>query len=116
MLTGAAAPPRSQRQANNLTVYSYLYSGNFTNITPRYWLGGMHSCWSHPVVFFFPQWKRSVLSRGLPSRHPHRLRHAQQVPWQLDGTRVADQLLHARRVLHLTLAVDSDHFEEGERN
>ncbi|KAK4120629.1 alpha/beta-hydrolase [Parathielavia appendiculata] len=28
----------------------YLFSGNFTNITPRYWLGGMHSS-DIPLVF-----------------------------------------------------------------
>jgi hypothetical protein len=27
-----------------MTGYRYLYSGNFSNVTPRYWLGGMHSC------------------------------------------------------------------------
>jgi len=33
-----------KRLKYGLTTYNYLYSGNFTNITPRYWLGGMHSC------------------------------------------------------------------------
>lgn len=33
-----------RRNEYGLTTYRYLYSGNFTNITPRYWLGGMHSC------------------------------------------------------------------------
>ena len=33
-----------------MPVYRYMYSGNFTNITPRYWLGGMHSS-DIPLVF-----------------------------------------------------------------
>jgi len=32
------------RAAYNLTTYSYLYSGNFSNVTPLPQLGGMHSC------------------------------------------------------------------------
>ena len=35
-----------------LTTYNYLYAGNFTNITPRYWLGGMHSCERSPRPVF----------------------------------------------------------------
>ncbi|KAK4150340.1 acetylcholinesterase [Chaetomidium leptoderma] len=38
------------RSAYGLTTYGYLYSGNFSNITPRYWLGGMHSS-DIPIVF-----------------------------------------------------------------
>ncbi|KAM7191212.1 acetylcholinesterase [Naviculisporaceae sp. PSN 640] len=33
-----------------LRTYRYLFSGDFTNITPRYWLGGMHSS-DIPLVF-----------------------------------------------------------------
>ncbi|KAK5659085.1 hypothetical protein OQA88_1174 [Cercophora sp. LCS_1] len=40
----------ARRIAYGLTTYRYLYSGNFTNITPRYWLGGMHSS-DIPLVF-----------------------------------------------------------------
>ncbi|KAM7186424.1 acetylcholinesterase [Rhypophila sp. PSN 637] len=36
--------------ANELRSYRYLFSGNFSNITPRYWLGGMHSS-DIPLVF-----------------------------------------------------------------
>lgn len=32
------------RAAYNLTTYSYLYSGNFSNVTPLPQMGGMHSC------------------------------------------------------------------------
>ena len=35
---------RSNRVKYGLPTYRYLYSGNFTNTTPRYWLGGMHCC------------------------------------------------------------------------
>jgi len=38
------------RVAHNFTTYRYLFSGNFSNITPRYWLGAMHSS-ELPVVF-----------------------------------------------------------------
>jgi hypothetical protein len=38
------------RAAYNLTTYSYLYSGNFSNVTPLPQLGGMHSCESPPRV------------------------------------------------------------------
>ena len=43
-------PPshRRKRNAYGLTTYRYLYSGNFSNITPRYWLAGMHSCLLFP--------------------------------------------------------------------
>jgi len=34
----------SKRNALGIPTYRYLYSGNFTNVTPRYWLAGMHSC------------------------------------------------------------------------
>ncbi|KAK3314881.1 Alpha/Beta hydrolase protein [Apodospora peruviana] len=40
----------SVRLQYGLTTYRYLYAGNFTNITPRYWLGGMHSS-DIPLVF-----------------------------------------------------------------
>ncbi|KAK4118014.1 hypothetical protein N657DRAFT_584396 [Parathielavia appendiculata] len=43
-------PPRSNRSAYGLTTYAYLFSGNFSNITPRYWLGGMHGS-DIPLVF-----------------------------------------------------------------
>ncbi|KAK1836828.1 acetylcholinesterase [Podospora conica] len=33
-----------------LTTYRYLFSGDFINTTPRYWLGGMH-CSELPLVF-----------------------------------------------------------------
>jgi len=35
-----------------MPVYCYTFNGNFSNITPRYWLGAMHSCESfqfHPA-------------------------------------------------------------------
>lgn len=35
---------RRNLYGNGLRSYRYLFSGNFSNITPRYWLGGMHSC------------------------------------------------------------------------
>jgi hypothetical protein len=44
----------SKRNALGITTYRYLYSGNFSNVTPRYWLGGMHSC-SCP----FPTWSKT---------------------------------------------------------
>lgn len=34
----------SARLKYNLPTYRYLSAGNFSNITPRYWLGAMHSC------------------------------------------------------------------------
>ncbi|CAI6334264.1 unnamed protein product [Periconia digitata] len=34
----------------NLPTYRYLFAGNFSNITPRYWLGAMHSS-DLPIVF-----------------------------------------------------------------
>ncbi|KAF2736257.1 alpha/beta-hydrolase [Polyplosphaeria fusca] len=40
----------NHRAAYNLTAYKYLFMGNFSNITPRYWLGAMHSS-ELPVVF-----------------------------------------------------------------
>ncbi|KAK3995336.1 acetylcholinesterase [Cladorrhinum sp. PSN332] len=39
-----------KRVAHGLPAYRYLYSGNFTNVTPRYWLGGMHSS-DIPLIF-----------------------------------------------------------------
>ena len=33
-----------KRNTQGMRGYRYLYSGNFTNVTPRYWLAGMHSC------------------------------------------------------------------------
>lgn len=52
---GAGLSCGAKREASNrslygLTTYSYLYSGNFSNITPRPWLGGMHSS-DIPLVF-----------------------------------------------------------------
>ncbi|KAK1834087.1 acetylcholinesterase [Podospora conica] len=38
------------RAAYNLTTYSYMYSGNFSNVTPLPQLGGMHSS-DIPMVF-----------------------------------------------------------------
>lgn len=47
------------RAAYNLTTYSYLYSGNFTNVTPLPQMGGMHSCEPPPPSpFFFPRPRR----------------------------------------------------------
>jgi hypothetical protein len=43
----------SARASHNLTTYRYLFSGNFSNITPRYWLGAMHSCTSPPLTHIF---------------------------------------------------------------
>jgi hypothetical protein len=43
----------SNRSAYGLTTYGYLFSGNFSNITPRYWLGGMHSC-AYPALISSP--------------------------------------------------------------
>lgn len=31
------------RAANGLDTYRYYYTGNFTNVSPRYWLGAYHS-------------------------------------------------------------------------
>jgi hypothetical protein len=42
----------SARATHNLTTYRYLFSGNFSNITPRYWLGAMHSCTSPFLPIF----------------------------------------------------------------
>ncbi|KAK4165554.1 acetylcholinesterase [Cladorrhinum sp. PSN259] len=39
-----------KRNALGIPTYRYLYSGNFTNVTPRYWLAGMHSS-AIPLVF-----------------------------------------------------------------
>ncbi|KAK7184989.1 hypothetical protein DPSP01_002816 [Paraphaeosphaeria sporulosa] len=39
-----------KRVAHNMTTYRYLFKGNFSNITPRYWLGAMHSS-ELPIVF-----------------------------------------------------------------
>ncbi|ORY19530.1 Alpha/Beta hydrolase protein [Clohesyomyces aquaticus] len=44
------------RAKHGLTTYRYLFKGNFSNITPRYWLGAMHSFADRkkaelPVVF-----------------------------------------------------------------
>jgi hypothetical protein len=41
---------RRARTAAGLTTYRYLFAGNFSNITPRYWLGAMHSS-ELPLVF-----------------------------------------------------------------
>ncbi|KAK4142476.1 acetylcholinesterase [Dichotomopilus funicola] len=38
------------RASHGLRTYQYLVAGNFSNITPRYWLGGMHSS-EIPLVF-----------------------------------------------------------------
>lgn len=38
------------RAQYGLTTYRYLFAGNFSNITPRYWLGAMHSS-ELPIVF-----------------------------------------------------------------
>ncbi|KAK3391254.1 Alpha/Beta hydrolase protein [Podospora didyma] len=48
----ACGPVReaAKRNVYGLTTYRYLYSGNFTNIMPRYWLAGMHSS-DIPLVF-----------------------------------------------------------------
>lgn len=35
---------QSLRVEYGLETYRYLSAGNFSNITPRYWLGAMHSC------------------------------------------------------------------------
>ncbi|KAH7402066.1 Alpha/Beta hydrolase protein [Phaeosphaeria sp. MPI-PUGE-AT-0046c] len=40
----------NDRVAQNMTVYRYLFKGNFSNITPRYWLGSMHSS-ELPLLF-----------------------------------------------------------------
>ncbi|KAK4224257.1 acetylcholinesterase [Podospora fimiseda] len=39
-----------KRVAHGLPAYRYIYSGNFSNVTPRYWLGGMHSS-DIPLIF-----------------------------------------------------------------
>jgi hypothetical protein len=39
-----------QRLKYSLPTYRYLSAGNFSNITPRYWLGAMHSCESQAKV------------------------------------------------------------------
>jgi hypothetical protein len=39
------------RTAVGLTTYRYLFAGNFSNITPRYWLGAMHSCKRMPLCY-----------------------------------------------------------------
>jgi len=40
----ALTPLQSLRVQYGLETYRYLSAGNFSNITPRYWLGAMHSC------------------------------------------------------------------------
>lgn len=49
------------RAAYNLTTYSYLYSGNFSNVTPLPQMGGMHSCEPPPLFFFFSKTKKKEI-------------------------------------------------------
>lgn len=42
--------PHRERLANNRTTHRWLYSGNFTNISPRYWDGPYHE--SELPLFF----------------------------------------------------------------
>ncbi|KAL9061542.1 MAG: hypothetical protein Q9162_000074 [Coniocarpon cinnabarinum] len=45
-----AAQSTTLREANHLTTYRYLYYGNFTDVSPRYWLGPYHSS-ELPMLF-----------------------------------------------------------------
>ncbi|KAK1760073.1 acetylcholinesterase [Echria macrotheca] len=49
-LTCAIKQEVDKRNALGISTYRYLYSGNFSNVTPRYWLGGMHSS-DIPLIF-----------------------------------------------------------------
>lgn len=40
---------QSLRVQYGLETYRYLSAGNFSNITPRWWLGAMHSCMLQPA-------------------------------------------------------------------
>jgi carboxylesterase type B len=40
---------RNLRAANNLTTYRYQYAGNFTNVTPFWWMGAYHASDVPPV-------------------------------------------------------------------
>ena len=77
-------------------MYRYLSAGNFSNITPRYWLGAMHSC-THITnqTYLSDSFANSVVPS---SRYPPRLRHTLRVPRQSDRARVGDQLPHGRYV------------------
>jgi hypothetical protein len=47
---------QSLRVQHGLETYRYLSAGNFSNITPRWWLGAMHSCTLHinlPLVILY---------------------------------------------------------------
>jgi carboxylesterase type B len=63
------------RAAHNLTTYRYLFKGNFSNITPRYWLGAMHSS-ELPLVF-----GTHDLFRGNSTKLEYATSHAMQSFW-----------------------------------
>ncbi|KAF2430910.1 alpha/beta-hydrolase [Tothia fuscella] len=46
----SAVNTTAYRYANNLTTFSYLYDGNFSNISPLPWLGAYHSS-ELPLIF-----------------------------------------------------------------
>lgn len=82
------------RAAYNLTTYSYLYSGNFSNVTPLPQMGGMHSC-KPPPPPPSPGQKKVADNGPGKSRHPNDLRHAPPLPGQLDRVPVADEFCDA---------------------
>ena len=50
----------SNREAAGLTTYRYIYSGNFSNVSPLPWMGAYHSC-----EFFACRHFRTYLQRLL---------------------------------------------------
>ncbi|KAK8122704.1 Alpha/Beta hydrolase protein [Apiospora sp. TS-2023a] len=62
------------------TTYRYLFAGNFSNITPRYWLGAMHSS-DLPLIFGTHyqfrgnstelEWQTSYAMEALPPASSH---------------------------------------------
>ncbi|OTA26318.1 hypothetical protein BTJ68_10564 [Hortaea werneckii EXF-2000] len=41
---------RSNRETAGLTTYRYIYSGNFSNVSPLPWMGAYHSS-ELPMIF-----------------------------------------------------------------
>ncbi|KAH3992912.1 hypothetical protein HBI56_197850 [Parastagonospora nodorum] len=65
----------AQRLKYNLPTYRYLFAGNFSNITPRYWLGAMHSS-DLPLVF-----DTHYQFRGNSTELEWKTSHAMQDSW-----------------------------------
>lgn len=65
----------SVRLANGIPVYRYLYSGNFTNVSPRPFLGAYHES-ELPQIF-----GTAPLYRGNSTEFEYQVSHLMQDSW-----------------------------------